>query len=295
MGTYMAKHKVVFLIPYFGRWPFWFPAFAASCANNPEFEWCLITDLPEQPGPPNIKYVSMTLPELLQLAETKLSHAVRKSVYGLCDLRPAFGVLFQDLAEGYDFWGHADIDVVWGRLNLFLSESHLDRYDILSSRRGYVAGHCTAYRNCDRINRLFLSLRGFGEDLAQPAYCHIDEIRMSSLLRKRSELKVYWHAQHVVDECELVRRPYRWRWENGRILDQWHVERAYVHFFTLKRTLRRMDFGFEDRPTAFHITPRGFFSRECGLMDRFGLPPAWWLYRRLYHCAYRLATGRRRQ
>ncbi len=96
---------------------------------------------------------------------------------------------------------------------------------------------------------------------------------MSSVLRRQKGVRVYWHAQHVVDECELVRRPYGWRWENGRILDHYHVERAYIHFYMLKRTLRTINFSFADQPTCFHITPRGFVVGKQPWPDRLRLPP----------------------
>ncbi len=110
----------------------------------------------------------MTFAEVLERATSRLGKPVKKTQYGLCDLRPAYGHIFQDLLNGYDFWGHADIDVVWGRLGLLLSEPHLERYDIISSRRGYIAGHLTAYRNCDHINSLFYNIEGFVEDLQRP-------------------------------------------------------------------------------------------------------------------------------
>ena len=32
------------------------------------------------------------------------------------DLRPAYGVLFEEYLDGYDFWGHCDLDVLFGRI-----------------------------------------------------------------------------------------------------------------------------------------------------------------------------------
>ena len=282
MSETQPNYKVRFLVPYFGCWPRFFPAFLTSCERNPSFEWYILTDLPRVPAPPNVSFIRITLPELLTLAERRLRVPVKKSIYGLCDLRPALGVVCEDLLRGVDFWGHCDLDVIWGRLDLFLSSGNLARYDIISSRRGYIAGHCTIFRNHPQINYLFASIPGFFADLARPENTHIDEIRMSSLLRRANGIRVFWHRQFVADEEQLVFMPYGWEWIEGRLF-YCGKEYPYLHFFTLKKTLREIDFTFDTRPSRFRITPRGFYSNTCpGFLDRARIPPMFWLRRRLF-------------
>ena len=36
--------------------------------------------------------------------------------YKLCDFKPAYGFIFGEYLKEYDYWGHCDIDIVWGDL-----------------------------------------------------------------------------------------------------------------------------------------------------------------------------------
>lgn len=36
--------------------------------------------------------------------------------YKFCDFKPAYGEIFADYLKGYDFWGHCDIDLLWGNI-----------------------------------------------------------------------------------------------------------------------------------------------------------------------------------
>lgn len=292
----MSRGLVLFICTQFGPLPPTWPAFLLSCEKNPEFEWLIVCDKEISSTPQNVRSVRMTFEEYLGLVSERVGFQVNKGPYSACDIRPAFGVVFEAEIAGYDFWGHADLDVVWGRLEIFLSARNLRRYDVISSRRSYVAGHCTVYRNCDRINRLYTGIPNFEALLADPRFCHVDEIRMSSLLRKTPDVRVFWFAQHVVDQIELSRRPFGWRWENGRILDQDHVERAYIHFGTLKRTLNRVEFTYEQKPERFVITPRGlFWNKSPFLLDNLRIPPFAWQQKRAWEAIRRVLTGRERR
>lgn len=55
--------------------------------------------------------------EIKVTASEKLSFAVNIGYpYKLCDFKPAYGFLFPEIIKRYDFWGHGDIDVVYGNI-----------------------------------------------------------------------------------------------------------------------------------------------------------------------------------
>jgi hypothetical protein len=68
-----------------------------------------------------------------------------------CEYKPAYGLIFADILEGYDYWGHCDLDMIWGRLGHFVTENVLASHDRIYSR-----GHLTLYRNNADTNRLFM-------------------------------------------------------------------------------------------------------------------------------------------
>lgn len=289
--------KVLFIVPYYGRWPVWMPATLLSCDYNPEFHWLLLSERPPcERLPRNVYFREMSQRELVARSSDILGSPVAKSGYSLCDLRPAFGVVFEHELRGYDFWGHCDIDVVWGRLSSYLAGPVLEQYDIVSSRHSQIAGHCTVYKNCETINRLFEDIPAYRQGLTQPGLCRLNESGMAQAIRKRRDVRVYWAAQHVVDARELDRRPFGWKWKKGQLLDAWFVERSYMHFMTWKKTCGVIDFTYGDAPQMFTISPWAIRSKTPSkwVAVRERIPPAALLWRRAYNCVRRAVTGRGR-
>ena len=63
----MTTPRLLFLIPYFGRWPFWMPFFLQSCRFNPDVQWLFFTDC----GTPPTGTVSAVRPHDLPGALTE--------------------------------------------------------------------------------------------------------------------------------------------------------------------------------------------------------------------------------
>ena len=134
--------RIVFLIPYFGRWPFWMPLFVETCRLNPDIDWILYSDCGALPDcPPNVRLQPMRFPDYCARVTQKLGIAFApESPYKLCDLKPAYGVLHEEDIVGYDFWGFGDIDVAYGSLRAYFTEARLARYDFFSTHERRVSG-----------------------------------------------------------------------------------------------------------------------------------------------------------
>ncbi len=74
--------------------------------------------------------------------------------YKFCDYRPAYGELFQEYLTGYDFWGHCDIDLLWGDFRKFVTDDVLSKYN-----RIYYFGACCLYRNTPEVNSWYRTLK----------------------------------------------------------------------------------------------------------------------------------------
>src|ERR1700683_3163711 len=96
-----SKLRIALVICYFGKEPWYFKFFAASCRNNPSIDFFLITDIDFGPGlPENIRIVKMTLSAVRKLASEKLGFDVPElRPYKLCDFKPAYGLIFSNLIE----------------------------------------------------------------------------------------------------------------------------------------------------------------------------------------------------
>ena len=91
------------------------------------------------------------------------------------DYDPAIGELFPDLIKGYDFWGHFNLDCVYGRLSHFLPDDFLTNIDIYGNDPGAVCGPFTIYQNCEKVNRLYREAPTWKEDFENPHFLGWDE------------------------------------------------------------------------------------------------------------------------
>ena len=173
--------SICLIIPYFGEFPSYFQLFLNSCGKNQKIKWLLITDNDKPYNyPDNVSLISMSFSELKAYIQKKFEFPISlERPYKLCDYRPAYGFIFQDLVREYDYWGHCDVDVIFGDLEGVL-EKRLDDYDKL-----FEFGHFTLYKNTDKINRQFMSLYN-GECLYKKVYsvdtsCIFDELYSNSI------------------------------------------------------------------------------------------------------------------
>lgn len=99
----------------------------------------------------------MTLNEFRANASQKLGfEPCIPTAYKLCDFKPAYGFLFEDYIQDYEYWGHCDCDLVFGNLEKVLSPVLDKDYD-----KVFAAGHLTIYKNTFDNNRRFMkSLEG---------------------------------------------------------------------------------------------------------------------------------------
>src|SRR5678816_2825204 len=68
---------------------------------------------------------------------------------------PAYGEIFQEFTRSFEFWGHTNWDMVYGRLDRFLPDSVLRTCDIWSDDPNAIDGIFCLYRNAAEINNLF--------------------------------------------------------------------------------------------------------------------------------------------
>lgn len=154
-----TRNRIGLIMPYFGKLPDYFDFWLRSCADNPSVDFLVFTDNAEaetlicNSGGGNLHYFAFSLAEVKSLAESKLNVEVALgSPYKLCDLKPMYGCIFEDYLHGYDYWGHCDMDLVFGNIRQFVTDDVLAGYDRIFSR-----GHLSIYRNTPAVNGFFKS------------------------------------------------------------------------------------------------------------------------------------------
>ena len=142
--------SIVIIIPYFGLFPKQFMFWLQSAYNNPSVNFLLFTDN-EIESKSNIKVVKITFVEFRNIIQSKFDFEIAlTSPYKICDYRGAFGFVFSDYLEGYDFWGFGDLDLVYGDIRHFLTDEILSKFKVIL---GY--GHLTLYKNDEDCNHFF--------------------------------------------------------------------------------------------------------------------------------------------
>ncbi len=145
--------SIVLIIPYFGKKPDYFELWKMSALQNEDVDFLLATDIEEIQSEKNIHVIHLTLPELKKMAQKKFSFEIRlEQPYKCCDYKPAYGIIFEEYIKEYDFWGHCDLDLIFGRIRQFVTEDVLEKYDKI-----YEHGHFCLYRNQKENNRIFMT------------------------------------------------------------------------------------------------------------------------------------------
>ena len=278
----MNQKKIAFIVTYFGELPFYFPAFQLSCKYNPNIQWLIFTDCAEPASlPENITFIRTSINDFENLSTKTLGYEINiksEYLYKLCDFKPAFGVIYADYLKKYTFWGHCDIDIVWGQIKHFIDTDILRNYDVITSRPGRSSGHFCLYRNIDTINSIFPLMPETEELLKRPDTCErLDEVNFTNYLhslmrpglisrikRFRKEKlfvpRIYWdrvlttagkHQRELYADKKKC-----FKWKDGRVYHADGSEMMYLHFHKLKDSLKGMNFTYGDEPNEFIVTTK---------------------------------------
>lgn len=252
------KKSIAIIICYIGKLPWYFDYFAHSCKYNPSIDFYIVTDDTGYPKPAsaNVRFIYKTLSEINQLAKEKLELPVQITTgYKLCDFKPTYGILFSELIKGYDFWGHGDIDVIYGNIRKFITNVVLQKNDLVSVRHDYVTGHFALFKNTRKMNELFklskdylkvlTSERNFCFDetnykfeaftLGIPYYDIPSEVESMTHLVRKLERKKYLTAYfdfHIIEGT-----PGKITWNRGKLIYRNKYEVMMYHLIKLKNII----------------------------------------------------------
>src|SRR3712207_6713977 len=161
------------VVPYFGERPSYLPLVVRSMAHNPDVHWLLFTDAPVPGAPPNVTVHLGTFDDLAARIQQHFDFPISlRQPYKLCDFRPAFGEIFREELAGYDFWGHCDLDVIFGQIREHLPPEAFAADKIL------IQGNFALYRNTDDAAAWFrheIDGISYREVMSTPAAMHFDE------------------------------------------------------------------------------------------------------------------------
>ena len=121
---------ITFFFSQSAQLPTTLPLFLLSVSYNPSIEFRIVSNVPRLniPQPENLQLVYMSHEDIRQKLRSRLN-VTRDDVftasfpYKLCDFKPMFGIIFDEIVKGFEFWGHVDNDMI---LSDLLSEEFID-------------------------------------------------------------------------------------------------------------------------------------------------------------------------
>lgn len=284
----MNQKRIKFVIVYFGALPFWLPAFLRSCQLNHEVEWVIFTDavIPNS-VPANVQFEKMDLLSFNDLCSRKMGikiNVLPSFLYKLTDFKPVYGKIFEDYLKGYEFWGHCDIDVVWGDIRKFFTDDILANYDIITSRPMKISGHCCLYRNNAELKNLYQGIPNVLSMLRDSEnHFSVGEKKLNPYLRsllyppplkklgrflsrnKSPIPKIFWENHLTTpgrQQKAMAAKGKFFRWSKGKVFDENNNELMYIHFHKIRKYMHTIDFTYEDQINEFIITQNGFFRHK---------------------------------
>jgi hypothetical protein len=269
----MADKSIIILIPYFGQWPEWIDLFLVSCQWNSTIHWVFITDcgaptcLPE-----NVRFVHMSFDEYRKLVSERLEIQFPKtSPYKLCDYKPTYGFVHEDLVSGYDYFGFGDIDVIYGNIRRFYTSAVLS-HSLISTHYDRLSGHFCLVRNTEFMRQAFRQVKDWQTYLEDPEHRGFDEHRFRRIVLRHKKYprflrKVcgwfdpYQRGTYFKEQYSTILSPIRWLdgsydhpqewlWRKGRLTNTKDGEREflYLHFMNWKSSRYLRKYRGEDAP-----------------------------------------------
>ncbi len=178
--------KKLLIVQWSGPLPEWIVDWLwnTNWVRNQDHGWDFMLDADEDGIRSRITALGVTCPTL----------SGRK----LCDYRPALGEMYapEIAAGGYDFWGHTDLDCVYGRLWDYVTDDLLAACDLFSNDPApKMCGPFSLYRT-ETATSLFRTHRAWRRIFESETHVGFDEAGISKVIPDSDLTAIHrhWHG-----------------------------------------------------------------------------------------------------
>lgn len=209
--------RKLLIAPWFGPLPSWFTLWSQNIARLTPHGYDL--------------HVTTDRIDFNQRVKQTLGieNAIQDDGRKACDYRCAFGLIYADLTEGYEFWGTTDLDMVYGRVEQWVTDDFLNAIDLHSNHPTYVSGPWSLYRNIDDVNTLFQRHDDWHGHLTNPRTTGWVETEYSRVLEASGLGYAYtnWQSRNLDNFDKLY-------WYRDKLMEG-SAEIAMAHFRRTKQ------------------------------------------------------------
>ena len=174
-------NKIALIIPYFTAYPpIWLNLNFYTCSKQSNIDFIYFTDCDEiihlASKYSNIICHKISFEDYCNNVSNRLGLAFHpQHAYKLCDLKPFYGFIHEDILKQYDFWGYGDNDLVYGNLEVLTSDNMLNSYDVITPMSERIAGHFAIFRNNEKYRTLGFKCPQWKEHLLLNEHVGFDE------------------------------------------------------------------------------------------------------------------------
>lgn len=147
--------SIAYIVPYFGTLPNNFELWLKTCETNETINWIIFTnDKTSYSYPKNVKVIYCEFNEIKEKIQSKFDFEIKIDSYWCLSLfKSAYGEIFEEYLKEYDFWGHCDVDLMWGNIRKFIIDDILNKYEKIGFQ-----GHSTLYKNNKIVNARYKTI-----------------------------------------------------------------------------------------------------------------------------------------
>lgn len=247
--------KLAIVICYLGKLPWYFDYFLHSCKYNATVHFYIISDDKSyrKSIPDNVFIMYRTMEDINAIATEKLGFEINiQSGYKLCDFKPAYGLLFSDILKEYDFWGHGDIDVIYGNIRSFITDDVLNEFDVIAVRHDFLTGYFLLFRNNEKMKMLFTKSKDYKKVFSSEKHYCFDETNFNfngfengnHYSQIPSEVESMTHVVKKLDESKYLKAYFDFHviegtygnlyWNKGKLLYKGQYEVILYHMIGFK-------------------------------------------------------------
>lgn len=267
--------RICLLTIYLGLPPWYLPYFLHTCKSNLSVNFLIFSDEIDEKIQlsNNVKLTKISLEQLNKLASCKLKFPVNISdPYKICDLKPTFGLLFEEYLTEFDYWGHIDLDIIWGDIRSFITEDLLNRYELICVRHDFLTGYFLLFKNTRKMKFLFKESKDYKKVFSSPKHYCFDETNfdfdsfsenipleemnpeVESMMHVVRKLQIQNKIKAFFDFMVIEGLPGKIRWKDGKLYYKNRFEVLLYHMILFKRVYSSKK-KIGQIPDEFRISP----------------------------------------
>lgn len=274
-----VSNSIAVIVTWFGSLPVYFPAWLKSAEFNSTIEFYCFFDHEFESSAQNIHIVKTTMDAEIERISKATGEKINiKNAYKFCDLRPFFGIGYQEYIKDYAYWAYCDIDMVFGNFRYFLTDDILSQYD-----RFYEYGYLSVFRNNDQMNHLYdlpggiyskrAIFRGEGKCTPEEQYglyriCEKNHIKW---YREKNFADFYIpYSSYILNQRDNYEEQVFY-WEDGKVIrayvdnDAIKIEEmAFLHWQKRKPKITKEALD----GNAYFLTPAELVAKKHGVPSR---------------------------